>query len=188
MSNSDNEKRDGCLKWYIFNDELTANNLNMILDHNTISTIEWNSNGISTNPPNTINNHFSALNWQVTPRLISANEVAKIVKHPTFDENTTSSRDWFYFGSLTKDFIKDTKHGWLFDRTYRDCTKYGCANNSSGSNNTLIGYWTSSRTFNYNEGVWMVDSYGKLNNDFAANSLDLGARPVISIPKITLIK
>ena len=81
--------------------------------------------------------------WKNTARLITANEVAKITGHPTFDASK-ENQEHFYLDSNNKTqivgWIKKSKYAWLFDNTY-ECTNYGC----NKADSSTWGYWTSSR-------------------------------------------
>ena len=37
--------KNGCMKWYAFNDEEGSTSVNLILDHNTTAEVAWNSSG-----------------------------------------------------------------------------------------------------------------------------------------------
>ena len=126
--------------------------------------------------------------WENTARLITANEVAKITKHPTFDA-TQTGQSWFCLDTNQPDNTTDStnycakaqgtsKYAWLFDYTY-ECTNSGC--NTSDSSNW--GYWTSSPYKSIsNSYVHRISSYGGLTQD-VANIVGSGVRPVITISK-----
>ena len=76
----------GCMKWYAFNDREGNATVNVILDHNTTTRVAWNltgSNSEMKEAKEALKKDTSP--WKNTARLITANEVAKITKHPTFD-------------------------------------------------------------------------------------------------------
>ncbi len=178
-SNSLNEYNNGCMKWYIFNDNSTSSTVNMILDHNTTGLLAWNS---------TINNLASdTLSWVsgLNPRLISADEIAQITGNTTFNQATTTSSDWFYLDSLsqtrTATIQGASNYTWLYDYTIA-CTSYGC----NVADESTYGYWTSATVAYNSANVWGMDRSGSLRN-YAGNSVtSYGVRPVITISKYTL--
>ena len=117
-------------------------------------------------------------------RLITANEVATITGNTTWDEKTANSH--YYFDSKTTSQSSTCKsgnttgckYGWLYDRTSKNCTTYGCLNNS---NQTTNGYWTVSSFANDNNvacGIAGSGGVGKVNIDL---SNICGVRPVITV-------
>lgn len=125
-------------------------------------------------------------------RLITANEIAKIVGNEDWDEASTDSSS-YYFDSLTRtglDTCKkgDTsgcKYGWLYDRTSVDCTNYGCLNNSDSKVN---GYWTASANAQIGYLVYMVDYMAYLGRRDLGIDTGVygGVRPVITVLKVKL--
>ena len=97
-TNSLNENKEGCLKWYIFNDDKLADSVNIILDHNTTSLISWNTD-ISTNSEmkevkDELDKLVTDFKWIISPRLIEANEIAKITRNKNFNGQVGEG---FYF-------------------------------------------------------------------------------------------
>ena len=118
-------------------------------------------------------------------RLITANEIAQITGNTSWDEKTASSM--FYFDTNTSIASNTCKsgdtsgcsYGWLYDRTSKDCTTYGCLNNSDDQ--AIYGYWTaSSRADNYHA-AWHVYYIGIFGNSSVLISNDYGVRPVIEV-------
>ena len=122
-------------------------------------------------------------------RLITAQEMAKITENTSwnestatsdfyFDTNTTTASDTCKYGNTT-----GCKYGWLYDRTNKECTTFGCLNNSD---QRTYGYWTaSSRAANFSDS-WYVYlgsgvGHGHVNNDY-----NVGVRPVITVSKSNL--
>ena len=120
--------KSGCMKFYAFNDD-GGDKLNLILDHNTTSTIAWNSSGSSTTGPKEVLEQLKtdtsswigvetptsySLDQSAQPsqskynidyadykaRLISAGEIAKITGNTTFNEVTDPPGN-FYFETNT---------------------------------------------------------------------------------------
>ena len=176
--------KSGCMKWYVFNDKKGNATVNVILDHNTTAMVAYNSTGNNSEMKevaNTLKTDTST--WKNTARLITANEVAKITGHPTFDaskENQalfcldTNQSDGTNHCAKTKG---TSKYTWLFDYT-SVCTDYGC--NISDSSNW--GYWTSVPYKDNTINVWVVNSYGSLTLDYVTRTV-VGIRPVITISK-----
>ena len=177
-------KNSGCMKWYVFNDKEGNATVNVILDHNTTAGVAYNSTGSNSEMKEVkkaLENDTK--DWKNTARLITANEIAKITGHPTFDaskENQTlfcldtNQSDGTNHCAKTKG---TSKYTWLFDYT-SVCTDYGC--NISDSSNW--GYWTSIPYKDNTINVWVVNSYGSLTLDYVTRTV-VGIRPVITISK-----
>ena len=173
----------GCMKWYAFNDDDKSSTVNVILDHNTTAMVEYNSAGDNSEMKEAkIALETDTKNWKsdLNPRLIEANEIAKITGHPTFDASKTG-QSWFYFDSnnqtQTANASNKSKYAWLFDYTDA-CTDYGCKKTDSST----FGYWTSSPEKGSSIFAWRVISYGSLSGSDVTYT-DFGIRPVITISK-----
>ena len=174
----------GCMKWYVFNDKEGNATVNVILDHNTTANVAWNLTGNNSE----VKEVKKALendtkDWKNTARLITANEIAKITEHPTFDASR-ENQDRFCLDTNKPDTANwcaktkgTSKYTWLFDYT-SVCTDYGC--NISDSSNW--GYWTSIPYKDNTINVWVVNSYGSLTLDYVTRTV-VGIRPVITISK-----
>ena len=174
----------GCMKWYAFNDREGNATVNVILNHNTTTRVAWNLTGSNSE----MKEAKEALKtdtrtWENPARLITANEVAKITKHPTFDA-TQSGQSWFCLDTNKPDTTNwcskaqgTSEYAWLFDYT-NGCTNSGC--------NTLDlstwGYWTSTSYKDNLTYVWRVNGSGLLSGDIVTNA-GFGVRPVITISK-----
>lgn len=200
---SDTENTSGCMKWYLFNDSKSATTLNLLLDHNTTATVAWNESKTNNEEPVTLNAKLASdtSNWHSniknTVRAITADEVAKITGHPTFNSKTTSWDYWFLFDTNEKpDGIRDNdcklsecKYGWLYDRVHINCEKSGCLNNATGPSKNQFGYWTSSNAVNANQlYAWFVGGsggYDRMSSNPAGpySGYNIGARPVITVSK-----
>ena len=182
-ANSKTGTKSGCMKWYVFNDKEGNATVNVILDHNTTANVAWNSTGSNSEMKEVkkaLENDTSA--WKNTARLITANEVAKITGHPTFDASNTG-QSWFCLDTNKPDTTSycakaqgKSKYAWLFDYTY-ECTNYGC----NTSDLSTWGYWTSTQYVNSIH-VWFVSRNGRLDVN-SASSTGHGVRPVITISK-----
>ena len=170
-------KKSGCMKWYTFNDEEGAENVNMILDHNTTARIAWGSNGEMKEVAEALSNDTNDWNSSLNARLIEANEVAKITG------NEAWSHDHFWYcldtnrpdSSFCKKDRGTSEYAWLFDYTYK-CTGYGC----NVADSSTYSYWTS--TLYDTENAWIVGSRSDLNyNSIGTNRA--GVRPVITVSK-----
>lgn len=198
--NSNTGVKEGCLKWYIFNDNIGNANVNMILDHNTTATIEWisdtdyGSSAKNDKGPITVNNQLKSdtENWNknLNTRLITANEVATIVGNIDWNSENIESTP-FYFHDLSNEVTtgrgdvcasSGCKYSWLYDRTRNNCTTYGCLNNSLETN--IYGYWTSSLVAGETTSAWYINYYGHFDNHNVVNaSKYYGVRPVITVSK-----
>ena len=177
---SETGTKSGCMKWYTFNDDDKSSTVNVILDHNTTTAIVWSStesNSEMKEVKTRLERDTSDWKSNLNPRLIEANEIAKITGHPTFDASK-ENQEFFYFDSNNRTQMANStnksKYAWLFDYTY-ECTSYGC--NTSDSSN--YGYWTSTL---YKYYPWNVYRDGSLDH-FDASYADSGVRPVITISK-----
>ncbi len=122
-------------------------------------------------------------------RLITANEIAQITGNTTWDEKTANNI--YYFDSKAKT-ASDTcksgnttgcRYGWLYDRTSKDCTTYGCLNNSD---KVTYGYWTSSSRADNSYIAWSVRGDARVDDFGVDRSYDYGVRPVITVSKSNL--
>ena len=175
------------MKWYVFNDKEGNATVNVILDHNTTAGVAYNSTGSNSEMKEVkkaLENDTK--DWKNTARLITANEVAKITKHPTFDASK-ENQDWFCLDTNKSDNTSycakaqgTSEYAWLFDYTY-DCTSYGC--NKADSSN--YGYWTSTPSEDSSTEAWRVDRNGFLRSNGVADAFH-GIRPVITISKFKL--
>ena len=179
--------KNGCMKWYVFNDKEGNATVNVILDHNTTANVAWNSTGSNSEMKEVkIKLEEDTKDWKNTARLITANEVAKITGHPTFNA-TQSGQSWFCLDTNKPDTTNwcskaqgTSEYAWLFDYTY-DCTSYGC--NKADSSN--YGYWTSTPSEDSSTEAWRVDRNGFLRSNGVADAFH-GIRPVITISKFKL--
>ena len=121
-------------------------------------------------------------------RLITANEIAQITKNEGWDEASTTA-GYYYFHDLSQNYktgrgnvcaSTGCTYGWLYDRTYTECTNYGCFNNSDVETHR---YWTVSSNASYSDDAWGVDYDGYASNDDVNRVGYYGVRPVITILK-----
>ena len=173
--------KSGCMKWYAFNDDDKSSTVNVILDHNTTAKVAWNLTGNNSEMKEVkiaLENDTSKWKSDLNPRLITANEIAKITGHPTFD-STQSGQDDFYFDSNNQtpkaNASNKSKYAWLFDYTI-ECTSYGC----NKADSSTWGYWTSTPCNGNNS--WHVTRDGSLRRYYVGDQAR-GIRPVITISK-----
>ena len=186
--NSLNENKTGCMKWYIFNDNINKNKVNMILDHNTTDTVAYETSGTykeyaQASIKSQVDTDTTGWTSGLNPRLITAQEVADITNTTTFNG---SSSTWFYFdgtGTNKQTRVSSTQgaspYKWLFDYT-NSCTSYGC----NTADSSTYGYWTSSPI--YSHLAWYVARFGSLDIYDVDDDGILGVRPVITIEKEVL--
>ena len=187
----------GCMKWYVYKDDGT--NYTMILDHNTTATVAWNSEGSNTEMKEIkteLDSLVSTANWKVTPRLITADEIAQITganEALSWDSSKPApvgndGEIYFYLdGASGNDTTWQTQiattqgssnYTWLYDYT-NGCTSYGC--NVEDSSN--YGYWTSTKDFYQHHYVWFVSRNGFMDENYIDYTDFIGVRPVITISK-----
>ena len=185
--NSINETKTGCMKWYAFNDSVNSNKVNLILDHNTTYKTDYNSAEINFEPKEA-KEELDALiygsKWKSKPRLISADEIAKITGNDGWNSSSATSSQYFSFGSndtthyssqTAEQKAKQESLAWLFD--YTNCSSYGC--NYPDSNSS--GYWTSSPVSSNTNSNWSVIQDGRMVSRQVND--DTGIRPVITVDK-----
>ena len=185
-SNSLNETKTGCMKWYAFNDTEDSSTVNLLLDHNTTYQVAWNSSGNNADGMKEVKEELDKLtsvsSWKDIPRLIEANEVAKITGNTEFDATVSGKGNYFYFDTNTGSYDPNVGEGtsaykWLFDYTY-NCTSWGCSIADSGTD----GYWTSTPYVSNSSAAWTVYYNGFVDCD-SVNYAFSGVRPVITISK-----
>ena len=201
------EVKTGCMKWYIFDD--SGDNYKMILDHNTTARIIWSDSSSyveyeSSNLKPVVDDLVTSSGWKVTPRLITADEIAII----TGNTSWYLKGNFYYFDTLsrTRPTFSEThrsSYDWLYNNLYNIATAdSGCTiedNNAYGGTSgafggDLYGYWTSSsyegkKTNFVWEVVWpgeVIDS-NSLSGTGSSASTSIksvsGIRPVIEVPK-----
>ncbi len=122
-------------------------------------------------------------------RLITAQEITTITGNTSWDEKTASS--FYYFDSKTTSASTTCKegnttgcqYGWLYDKTSKSCTTYGCLNNSDKE---TYGYWTASSLAVSFSDAWNVCYRGYVGHAGVNNGNASGVRPVIEVSKSKL--
>lgn len=174
--NENPNNKTGCMKWYVYkkNDDNTHQ---LILSHNTTDLTKWNESGQNSDGMTTIltslQNDTQTWEASLNPDLITANDIAKIVKNDSFNETTSEYTDNFKFNPEAIE-PGTNKYAWLFDYT-KNCSSKGCNVEYNGTR----GYWTKSKTYNSTDRVWNVNGnglYGRTCNDGNV----IGIRPVIT--------
>ena len=177
---------EGCMKWYIFKEDSTT--YTMILDHNTTSKVAWNSSGSNSSMKEVYEQLLKdTAEWDsnLSPRLITADEIASISGNESFDAETSTNSSAFYLDSNTTTSKANSKgaskYAWLYDYT-NGCEEHGC--NVADSSNK--GYWTSSKTYNTSNSAWAMSNWGNFD-DFSVTVTNRGGiRPVITVDKSIL--
>ena len=196
--NSNDDVKDGCMKWYIFNDEDKNTAVTMILDHNTSSNIRWVSEDDFTSEEYEYGNKEGAItalkkleedtkDWQVKARFITVEEIKQIINLEEIDLGSTNS---YFFDSKQakplkscyKGDITDCSYAWLYDHTSINCKEYGCLNNAT---NNIYGYWTNTANTNEENKAWRVYFDGRITST-KIDDISSGIRPVIKIQKSIL--
>ena len=182
-ANSTKETKNGCMKWYVFNDKEGNATVNVILDHNTTANVAWNSTGNNSEMKEVkIKLEEDTKDWKNTARLITANEVAKITGNTDWDASR-ENQSWFCLdtnqpdGTYCAKAQGKSKYAWLFDYT-NGCTSYGCNTPDSST----YGYWTSAQYKDNSTQAWHAHSFGYLGLNYVTDAFD-GVRPVITISK-----
>ena len=180
-ANSTTGTKSGCMKWYVFNDDGENAAVNVILDHNTTTNVAWRST------KTTLENDTSNWKSDLNPRLITANDVAKITGNTGWDASKGEQSRFFLDSNnqtQTASSTKKSKYDWLFDYT-NDCARFGCNTQDSSTD----GYWTSTpymtSSYGSNSGyAWVVNYSGSLEDTHVDDSgRNYGIRPVITISK-----
>ena len=182
--------KTGCMKWYTFNDEgSNSSTVNMILDHNTTATVVWNAEKKNVAYENSnikpeVDKLVSESKWVSIPRLITAEEINKIVGKTGW----TNTSGWYCFESKKQDLTSyplcnnTGTYGWLYDHTHckEGSNDWRCNNNDTKTD----GYWTSTTYGTAGSGGtnWSIDKYGNLGLN-TSNYTGRGVRPVITISK-----
>lgn len=193
-ANSATGIKKGCMKWYTFGGTDSGTMVNLLLDHNSTAATAWNTNNTNTDSSQIdakVASDTSTWVAGLNPRLITADEIAKITKHPTFNSATTTS-NFFYLDTNTTSPSPNTgpgtsKYAWVFDRTYQ-CVNTGC----NVSDNKTYGYWTDTPLKGSNSAVWKVGRNGQMlsigadSGDDASYASAYGIRPVITVSKTIL--
>lgn len=168
--NSLNGVKTGCLKWYIFNDDINRSSVTMILDHNIGNNVSFSdANNEITSLINT-----SKWNKDINPRLISVNEINKIVGISNWDKS------WYYFETKTHEEPTNytTKYN-LLNNNLVTCQAYGC---ETASTYETYGYWTSTEPESTPNNEYTVSRTG-IGVNTKTDSNIIGVRPVISVDK-----
>ena len=180
-ANSTTGTKSGCMKWYVFNDDGENAAVNVILDHNTTTNVAWRST------KTTLENDTSNWKSDLNPRLITANDVAKITGNTGWDASKEEQPRFFLDSNnqtQTASSTKKSKYDWLFDYT-NDCARFGCNTQDSSTD----GYWTSTpymtSSYGSNSGyAWVVNYSGSLEDtNVDGSGRNYGIRPVITISK-----
>ena len=177
--------KSGCMKWYTFNDDEYSSTVNMILDHNTTALVAYNSDNTNSEMKevkNTLESDTESWNKSINPRLITADEVARITGNTEFDSSISGGDKWFYLDNNGQtqavNSKGESKYAWLFDYTV-DCIDYGC----NEADNRTYGYWTSTSVNGSTSDVWLVFRNSSFGSNNASGATFEGVRPVVTIKK-----
>ena len=188
------ELKSGCMKWYVYDDNGDGT-VDMLLDHNTTARVQWNaasSNKTAVEVLQALNTDTGS--WKTTARLITADEIAKITNHPTFNIKTSTNPYNFEINDypLPEGYVYTGAYAWLYDYT-KICNYNGCEEKdnhqyptySDDRIDTSAGYWTNTKTAGSSDSAWLVHYNGILIS-FGVYNPNFGVRPVVTISKTTL--
>ena len=197
--------KSGCMKWYTFNDTESSSTVNMILDHNTTALVAWNSTGNNSEMKEVkfaLESDTESWDKSINPRLITADEIAKITENTEFDSSKSTEEGTIYLDSNNQNQVANSqvksRYAWLYDYT-SNCALYGCnieepkiydCSETTGlcqvTSTPMIGYWTSD-IINIPEVVWVISFSGSLIVQPVVPAGSFGVRPVVTVEK-TIIK
>lgn len=205
----------GCMKWYVYKQD--ENTYTMLLDHNTTPLVSWNDDNIDvpyeqSNLVPEMNKLTEEYKWQLTPRLISAYEVADITGKTGFDEHDT----YYYLDTNRQGSGENpspvSRYAWLINHT-QNCKQgmspdpenpiFGCEYEETWDNGygyydpdfggiakaLPSGYWTSTPYGWINKddgrkGVWAIIGHSSALRYDDAYLHFYGIRPVVTVDKI----
>lgn len=158
---------DGCMRWYIFNDEKGNKDVNMILEHNIYKQSGYDISII----------RLEQLTWVsgLNQRMMSLEELNKITNNDTSPDNLkTLGADGYSI------------YHWLYNYTSdsysNPCNQLGCKYYGENSSR----YWLSTKTENYeiSTRIYAVEAARLVTRVYRDGGV--GLRPVISISKTLL--
>ena len=188
--------QNSCLKFYVFNDDVTKSSANLLLDHNTTNSVKWNSSGNTTSGPKEVleqlNSDTSSWAGVLTPttysidqsnqgsgtsftvdyskynaRLLAVSEIAQITLNTSWNEVTSTQA--FYFDTNTTEESSTCTVGNISGCNYGwlyDRTSASCEDNGCLNN--------SQEAASY----WLITPYSSSNR---------GAYRVLSTGKIARV-
>ena len=201
-------KKSGCMRWYTFGDKTGKTTVKMILDHNTSNGTPWiskedyikaggteeeynqkdlNNNIIGNNSkgPITVTNKLKddTKNWkqEISPRLITANEVAAITGTTWFNSKTSTEGYWFK-GNGQNISAGAGAYAWLYSYL-NTCEEWGCNKQDQSAS---YGYSTSDKHTSMIGRAWDVFRLGNLSYDRVSVTNNFAVRPVITLSKSKL--
>jgi type IV pilus assembly protein PilA len=202
-------KKTGCMRWYTFGDKTGNTTVKMILDHNTSNGTPWISKadfikaggteeeydqkdsdneimGNNSKGPITVTNKLKddTKDWkqEISPRLITANEVAAITGKNDFDSKTFTGYGYWFKGNGNKISAGTGAYAWLYSYL-KNCEEYGCNKQDQSAS---WGYATSDKHASMTYRAWYVYSNGRLDDYTNVSSYDFAVRPVITLSKSKL--
>ena len=176
--------KEGCMKFYAFNDDGGAI-VKLILDHNTTIRLVWNSSGSNVNGPKEVLEQLKkdTSSWKGTEtpenytvdqsgstgnvnytidyssykaRLITAQEIAQIVGNTAWDEKNATT--WYYLDSKTSDVFSTCKSG-----NTSGC-QYGWLYDRTNTNCTKYGCLNDADSSMNGTGYWTATSRAGLSD------------------------
>ena len=210
VENSKTETKEGCLRWYVLsgNDDNTVNLIldhNIVrevgwngtyeVDSGPMQAVEALNNAVKDIWSNALirSDSYSHGVYNMTKystytidysgmkaRLPEAGEIAKAVGKDTWDENSVTKDDYFYFS--TKAWLYNNL-GYGTKESTQSCLYYGCEMARTEQTGDY-GYWTSTIISVYPSSyyAWCVRYSGELSAIITTSSYDHAVRPVITVP------
>ena len=178
--------KTGCMKWYAFLDNETSSTVTMILDHNTTENVEAGEDAtIAIGQLNKDTENWSSSN--ISPRLITADEIAKIVGADREDTLKWSSKKPYGTDIETKSAVFLLEgYGSSYDEWNNFVptkSKYEWLYGNINAN----GYWTSTTGSPSKDYGWLVLIYGTDSTHYYLWNEDIyvssSIRPVVTVSK-----
>ncbi len=205
-SNSQNENKTGCMKWYVISS--SGSNVNLILDHNTTNMVAWNTSGNNADGPVTANAQLASdvSSWtgqaKSTARMITFEELKAML--PSYsslsEEEFINNYENDFQTAMQQAQANINRSDYSTTKAYYLAVINYLKNNSSvllpsymfedilpmcsdDMNCPTHGYWTSSLHYGKISRAWGVYAGGYLDRSSVDNADSFGLRPVITISK-----
>ena len=193
-------------KFYVLNDDITKNEVTLIMDRNLYSSTDENNGNVAwinvEDYGSTVKNDKGPL----TALKVLKERTSGWTNIPAYTYTLTNDDDGEggsnTYESISKPAIATTEESVVENvrarlprREELTTTELGCTTTSgscknwlyenlynTGDNNTY-GYWTSTARSTYSNHAWNVSYDGRMNSHYVSNDIDDGLRPVINLSK-----